>query len=368
MRIRPIIFLIPHLRPHDLQPQSAVMPCLCTSNTLSLFIRSLAQVDVVRGAPLHLYRLQSQKSTKRLFTSICLLRRQYETSNPSFLSTTSHFSLENQTSKTGDDGEVAFAELLPESIDSIAKELRPQRVPSQRPIHQRRSALVPTGKERRPGTTLRTTFRRSKVENTSFALHYSSPRAPVADKLPSSKRIPELKPDIGSLSEKLQRASKQDDWEQAPREQWQINKAALKAKFPEGWNPIKRLSPDALAGIRALHAQMPTVYTTSVLAENFQVSPEAIRRILKSKWSPDSEEETDRQRRWFNRGKKVYTIHAEKGQKPPKRWRQLGIGDGRPEWMLRKRARSALPALITTARRRETQYEEETGNLADRIL
>ncbi|KIM97405.1 hypothetical protein OIDMADRAFT_96520, partial [Oidiodendron maius Zn] len=71
---------------------------------------------------------------------------------------------------------------------------------------------------------------------------------------------------------------------------WQIDKQALKEKFPEGWNPRKRLSPDALAGIRALHASMPTAFTTEHLAQRFEVSPEAIRRILKSKWVPNAEE------------------------------------------------------------------------------
>jgi hypothetical protein len=146
-----------------------------------------------------------------------------------------------------------------------------------------------------------------------------------------------------------------------------IYKKALKEKFPDGWNPRRRLSPDALIGIRALHAQMPEVYTTAALADSFKVSPEAIRRILKSKWSPDSEEETDRQRRWFNRGKEIYTQHAAVGQKPPRRWRDVGIGRGKPEWMKAKQARATLPALLTTRRvTRPTRNSED--RLSDRIL
>jgi Neugrin len=110
------------------------------------------------------------------------------------------------------------------------------------------------------------------------------------------------------------------------REPWQIQKAALNEKFKDGWNPRKRLSPDALAGIRAIHAQFPDQYPTSVLAEKFEVSPEAIRRILKSKWTPKEDEELDRRRRWFSRGKKVWSRYAELGLKPPARWRKLGIG------------------------------------------
>ncbi|AEO71739.1 uncharacterized protein THITE_2124541 [Thermothielavioides terrestris NRRL 8126] len=109
------------------------------------------------------------------------------------------------------------------------------------------------------------------------------------------------------------------------KEPWMIQKEALKKKFPEGWNPRKKLSPDALVGIRMLHKQFPEEYTTEVLAQKFEVSPEAIRRILKSKWNPDPDEEMDRQRRWFNRGKRVWTHWAALGKKPPRKWRAVGI-------------------------------------------
>lgn len=106
---------------------------------------------------------------------------------------------------------------------------------------------------------------------------------------------------------------------------WQAQKAALKEKFPEGWNPRKRLSPDALAGIRALNAQFPDTYTTQALADKFQVSVESIRRILKSKWMPSAEEEQDRQERWFRRGVQVWERQAAVGVKPPRKWRREGV-------------------------------------------
>ncbi|KAA8569204.1 hypothetical protein EYC84_000872 [Monilinia fructicola] len=93
-------------------------------------------------------------------------------------------------------------------------------------------------------------------------------------------------------------------------------------------------------GIRALHAQYPEQYTTPALADHFQVSPEAIRRILRTKWVPTPKEEADRERRWFERGKSVWNRYAELGLKPPKRWREEGIGRGKPEW--KKRAKPVL--------------------------
>ena len=120
-------------------------------------------------------------------------------------------------------------------------------------------------------------------------------------------------------------SGQQPDRPPPKRDSWRLQKESLKEKFPEGWRPRKRLSPDALAGIRALNAQFPDVYTTEALAKKFEVSAEAIRRILKSKWRPNAEEEEDRQERWFRRGKEVWERKAAFGVKPPKRWRQEGI-------------------------------------------
>lgn len=102
---------------------------------------------------------------------------------------------------------------------------------------------------------------------------------------------------------------------------WQVQKESLARKFPEGWRPLKRLSPDAMEGIRALHRQFPQVYTTPVLANRFQVSPEAIRRILASNFVPNAEEEVKRQERWIKRGENIWQRYSALGIKPPRRWR-----------------------------------------------
>ncbi|KAK5661476.1 hypothetical protein OQA88_11378 [Cercophora sp. LCS_1] len=125
---------------------------------------------------------------------------------------------------------------------------------------------------------------------------------------------------------------------------WKTQKMALKEKFPDGWQPKKKLSPDAVTGIKALHAQFPETYTTEVLANKFEVSPEAIRRILKSKWTPSPEEEIERQERWHNRGKNVWKRWAEMGKKPPRRWRAEGIVRD-PKWN-EKRPAGNHPAAI----------------------
>ncbi|KAA1472042.1 hypothetical protein DENSPDRAFT_742494, partial [Dentipellis sp. KUC8613] len=71
---------------------------------------------------------------------------------------------------------------------------------------------------------------------------------------------------------------------------WASHRASLRARFPDGWAPPRKLSRDAMAGLRSLHALDPETFTTPVLAEKFRVSPEAVRRILRSKWQPTKEQ------------------------------------------------------------------------------
>ncbi|KAL8643061.1 MAG: hypothetical protein Q9228_000300 [Teloschistes exilis] len=132
---------------------------------------------------------------------------------------------------------------------------------------------------------------------------------------------------LGVARDRLNRVSTNVRRRHAPpakREDWQIQKDVLSTKFGTvGWSPRKRLSPDALEGIRALHAQFPEKYSTPVLADQFEVSPEAIRRILKSKWRPNEEEVANRRQRWDNRGERIWTQMVALGVKPPKKWRDV---------------------------------------------
>ncbi|EED15490.1 mitochondrion organization and biogenesis protein, putative [Talaromyces stipitatus ATCC 10500] len=132
------------------------------------------------------------------------------------------------------------------------------------------------------------------------------------------------------------------------REQWQVQKEALQNKFQEGWHPRKKLPPDSLDTIRHLYATKPDVWTTPVLAEQFKVSPEAIRRILKSKWQPSEEERQRREERWAERYRKIYSHMEELGLRKPKgEWtakvsdaRRLGLEEKPLRQTVRKQPRS----------------------------
>ncbi|KAJ7741418.1 hypothetical protein DFH07DRAFT_751137 [Mycena maculata] len=75
--------------------------------------------------------------------------------------------------------------------------------------------------------------------------------------------------------------------------EWNAHRKALKAAYPAGWNPPKKLSRDAMHGLRALHALDPAAFPTPVLAARFKISPEAVRRILKGRWEPDRERKVE---------------------------------------------------------------------------
>ena len=166
------------------------------------------------------------------------------------------------------------------------------------------------------------------------------------------------------------------------REPWQTQKEALADKFgPTGWLPRKRLSPDTLEGIRALHTQYPDRFTTPILADQFKVSPEAIRRILKSKWRPNDVEEERRRRRWEKRGENIWSQMVEMGIKPPKKWRIMGVGKSTQRQSARsiqlvsqiksKSLRGSLPGPPFTDSHTTTAVEPKTHSpvlLADRIL
>ncbi|KAK4454945.1 hypothetical protein QBC34DRAFT_391098 [Podospora aff. communis PSN243] len=191
------------------------------------------------------------------------------------------------------------------------------------------------------------TKRRARSKTNTPAKASTSKSARSAKKPKPKRTVEEVqKP---SLHEKIIE-EKEDEEGFKAREAWKVQKAALKKKFPDGWEPMKKLSPDALAGIRAIHQQFPDEYTTPVLAEKFKMSPEAIRRILRSKWTPNPEEEIDRQNRWVNRGKKVWARWAEEGKKPPVRWRKEGIVRD-PSWNMPKKVKEEIKTMVRAKKR-----------------
>jgi len=71
--------------------------------------------------------------------------------------------------------------------------------------------------------------------------------------------------------------------------EYKAYRETIRKKFPEGWAPPRKVSREAMEGMRQMHRLEPERFSTAVLAEKFRVSPEAVRRILKSRWEPPRE-------------------------------------------------------------------------------
>ncbi|KAK0100894.1 Required for respiratory growth protein 9 mitochondrial [Cadophora gregata] len=371
------------------------MTCRCTVNTLSFFIRNVAHVDVSlpRQAAHQVRRFPIRTGTSRALNTPLSSRRTYSSATSLEAGTT-----EPQSEATSQNPVVEFSldaidSILAESpLNSPAKKTEPKREPEHETPLESLLKDMPQKKSKSEDWAVRKsenarTFTKTDTHpaedgskklvrrtggtgNTGLTIHFDNPRAPPRqDSLLKDARSQSRSP----RGREDDRQRPKDGWVPPPRAPWMIEKERIKAKYPDGYKPMKKLSPDAMAGIRALHAQMPEYYTTWALSQEFEVSPESIRRILKSKWTPDPEEETDRQRRWKKRGEAIWARYADLGVKPPKKWRELGIGNGKPEWMLRKQLeqdRPGPPALVTTARRivQKPESGDEAGSLSDKML
>jgi len=97
--------------------------------------------------------------------------------------------------------------------------------------------------------------------------------------------------------------------------QWVIHRRTLRELFPNGWAPHRKVSRTAMDGIRELHRIDPERFTTPFLADRFRVSPEAIRRILKSNWVPETRKGLEKERRKreviFAKQRKVFEAEIE---------------------------------------------------------
>ncbi|XDG03399.1 hypothetical protein ABKA04_003014 [Annulohypoxylon sp. FPYF3050] len=260
----------------------------------------------------------------------------------------------------------AILELSPESIDSLLADMEQSREPSppeQLPEHPLEPSPKPSP-EPSPEPLLES-LPESLPSNLRFepesAIHDEKTKSDPKPTSKESARLKKLKV-LKELKDKKHKETMKKPKKQR-KEMWKIQKEALKEKFPEGWKPRKRLSPDALDGIRALNAQFPDHFTTEELAAKFEVSPEAIRRILRSNWTPSAEEEEDRLRRWFSRGKNIWTQMAAIGRKPPRRWRQEGIVRD-PVWNIPKGPRTQPPK---QRKPRRFDADEDAAAVADAV-
>ncbi|KAJ2796149.1 hypothetical protein H4R21_004828 [Coemansia helicoidea] len=78
---------------------------------------------------------------------------------------------------------------------------------------------------------------------------------------------------------------------------WQRRKIEIKLKLGDtAWEPEKRIATSSMEKIRLLNAEFPEQWTLERLSEQFKISQESVRRILKSKFRPSKERTEKRER------------------------------------------------------------------------
>ncbi|CAG7850030.1 SubName: Full=Uncharacterized protein {ECO:0000313/EMBL:CCA72797.1} [Serendipita indica DSM 11827] len=112
----------------------------------------------------------------------------------------------------------------------------------------------------------------------------SSPRKLVVASTTRPSRVPIWARPASAQTQKVERPK-------APGGvSWSEHRARLKERYPERWNPSKKVSREAMESMRELNKLDPVKYPSFVLAQRFGISPESARRILKSKWRMSEEE------------------------------------------------------------------------------
>ncbi|KAF3911356.1 hypothetical protein ABW20_dc0100596 [Dactylellina cionopaga] len=139
---------------------------------------------------------------------------------------------------------------------------------------------------------------------------------------------------------------------------WKIHKDAVKQKLGGAeWKPMQRLSPAAVATLKQLKADNPGM-SVEEYAPIFKISPDAMRRILKSKWTPKPDEEVSRMERWKRRGESLWETWAKEGLVETKESRRE-----KKEWKERRRE------LEEKAEKKRKGFVLSRGlNLKNRIL
>jgi hypothetical protein len=107
-----------------------------------------------------------------------------------------------------------------------------------------------------------------------------------------------------------------ESWRKMKLPEWKRHKYALWEKFDgQAWNPGRKLSRDQMDSVRVLKSAMPNL-TASDLAKEFRISPEAVSKILKSRWKPLNDEEADNVReRWLKRKDRALEIMGSRRNK-----------------------------------------------------
>ncbi|SJK98599.1 uncharacterized protein ARMOST_01867 [Armillaria ostoyae] len=111
-------------------------------------------------------------------------------------------------------------------------------------------------------------------------------------------------------------------------EEYARHRKTMKQRFPDGWNPPRKISREAMDGLRELHQFDGAKFSTKVLADKFKISPDAVRRILKGRWEPSRERRIEmRAKERQGTAEFVRLSRLRERLEAEKLWREKNMGD-----------------------------------------
>ncbi|KAK9352273.1 hypothetical protein V1523DRAFT_414480 [Lipomyces doorenjongii] len=134
--------------------------------------------------------------------------------------------------------------------------------------------------------------------------------------LPTPKYVPP-----GASRPKRAELDLPSNWRKIPKlPKWKKHQLAIREKIGGAqWEPRKKLSPEARVALRAFKEEHPEI-KSSEIAKFFGISGESVRRILKSKWQPLTDEEYQKfVLRWENRRERILDTWVKIGRIPPRK-------------------------------------------------
>ncbi|KAJ8096504.1 hypothetical protein POJ06DRAFT_263992 [Lipomyces tetrasporus] len=120
------------------------------------------------------------------------------------------------------------------------------------------------------------------------------------------------------------------NWRKIPKlPKWKKHQLAIREKIGGAqWDPRKKLSPEARVALRAFKDEHPEI-KSSEIAKFFGISGESVRRILKSKWQPLTDEEYQKfLLRWQNRRERILDTWVKIGRIPPRKKKEGSESQG----------------------------------------
>ncbi|KAF8609645.1 hypothetical protein BDV93DRAFT_518427 [Ceratobasidium sp. AG-I] len=153
-----------------------------------------------------------------------------------------------------------------------------------RPIYLRFESRKPSSRGRLDEHEEDRHFRVQHQHDRSRAPRSANPKFKSHNSAPSLSD----KPDDGNATPKVFPPRGRDRPPPTPH-QYLTHRATMKRMYPEGWAPPRTISREAMESLREMNQRDPIQFRVPVLAAKFKISPEAVSRILKSKWQPPPE-------------------------------------------------------------------------------